>query len=154
MAEAFVLETLRTARTKASPRGGFAGVSPVDLLVGLQRELVRRTDVPGVTINRFCASGIDAVAVAAARIRGGDIELAAAGGVESVSRVPMFSDGGPLFCDPATVSKVGSVFMGISAILLGGVVDELERRGGGYGVAAVSGAAGLGVAVLVERVAS
>jgi acetyl-CoA C-acetyltransferase len=108
--------------------------------------------VPGVTINRFCASGIDAVA--AARIRGGDIELAAAGGVESVSRVPMFSDGGPLFCDPATVSKVGSVFMGISAILLGGVVDELERRGGGYGVAAVSGAAGLGVAVLVERVAS
>jgi len=108
--EAFVLQTLRTARTKASPRGGFARVSPVDLLVSLQRELVRRTDmdpgrvedviigcasqnaeqganiartatmlagrghVPGVSINRFCASGIDAVATAAARIRGGDIE--------------------------------------------------------------------------------
>jgi len=43
--EALVLETLRTARTKASPRGGFAGVSPVDLLVSLQRELVRRTGV-------------------------------------------------------------------------------------------------------------
>jgi acetyl-CoA C-acetyltransferase len=40
------------------------------------------------------------------------------------------------------------------AILLGCVVDELERRGRRYGVAAVSGAAGLGVAVLVERVAS
>jgi acetyl-CoA C-acetyltransferase len=40
------------------------------------------------------------------------------------------------------------------AILLGCVVDELERRGGRYGVAAVSGAAGLEVAVLVERVAS
>jgi len=74
--EAFVLETLRTARTKASPRGGFAGVSPVDA---------------------FGATG---------------------------------------------------------AILLGCVVDELDRRGGRYGVAAVSGAAGLGVAVLVERVAS
>ena len=43
MPEAFVLATLRTARTKASPRGGFAGISPVDLLVSLQRELVKRT---------------------------------------------------------------------------------------------------------------
>lgn len=148
-----MLETLRTARTKASPRGGLAGVSPVDLLVSLQRELVSRTgvdpgriedviigcasqnaelganidrtatvlagggDVPGVTINRFCALGIDAVAQAAARICGHDLELVAAGGVESVSRVPMFSDSGPLFCDPATVRAVGSVFMGISADL-------------------------------------
>jgi acetyl-CoA acetyltransferase len=48
VADAFVLQTLRTARTKASPRGGFAGTSPVDLLVSLQRELVRRTDLdPG-----------------------------------------------------------------------------------------------------------
>jgi acetyl-CoA C-acetyltransferase len=169
VAEAFVLETLRTARTKASPRGGFAGISPVELLVSLQRELVRRTgldpgriedviigcasqnaeqganiartatmladwgDVPGVTINRFCASGIDAVAQAAGRIRGGDLELVAAGGVESVSRVPMFSDGGPLFCDPATVSKVGSVFMGISADLVATIEgyerDELDAYG-------------------------
>jgi acetyl-CoA C-acetyltransferase len=152
--EAFVLETLRTARTKASPRGGFAGTSPVELLTRLQHELVDRTgmdpgrvedviigcasqngdqganiartatmladwgDVPGVTLNRFCASGIDAVAHAAARIRAGDMELIAAGGVESVSRVPMFSDGGPLFCDPLTIAEVGSVFMGISADLV------------------------------------
>ena len=48
MPEAFVLQTLRTARTKASPRGAFATVSPVDPLVSLQRELVRRTDTdPG-----------------------------------------------------------------------------------------------------------
>ncbi len=48
MPEAYVLETLRTARTKASPRGGFAGISPVDLLTGLQRELVTRTGLdPG-----------------------------------------------------------------------------------------------------------
>ena len=170
MAEAYVLETLRTARTKASPRGSFAGISPVELLVGLQRELVRRTgidpgrvedviigcasqngeqganiartatmladwgDVPGVTINRFCASGIDAVALAAARIRGGDAELVAAGGVESVSRVPMFSDGGPLFCDPATVSRVGSVFMGISADLVATIEGYRRDELDGYGL--------------------
>jgi acetyl-CoA C-acetyltransferase len=154
VADAFVLQTLRTARTKASPRGGFAGTSPVELLTRLQHELVDRTamdpgrvedviigcasqngdqganiartatmlagwgDVPGVTLNRFCASGIDAVAHAAARIRADDMELIAAGGVESVSRVPMFSDGGPLFCDPPTIAEVGSVFMGISADLV------------------------------------
>src|SRR5262249_3067903 len=43
-------------------------------------------DVPGGVINRFCASGIDAVAQTAGRIRGGDLNLAVAGGVESVSR--------------------------------------------------------------------
>jgi acetyl-CoA C-acetyltransferase len=170
LAEAYVLETLRTARTKASPRGGFADISPVDLLVGLQRELVRRTDidpgrvedvvigcasqhgeqganiartatmladwgdVPGVTINRFCASGIDAVALAAARIRGGDAELVVAGGVESVSRVPMFSDGGPLFCDPAPVRRVGSVFMGISADLVATIEGYRRDELDGYGL--------------------
>ncbi len=45
MAEAFVLQTLRTARAKASPRGGFAGVSPAGLLVSLPREVVRRIRV-------------------------------------------------------------------------------------------------------------
>ena len=45
MPEAYVLETLRTARTTASPRGGFAGISPVDLLVTLQRELVTRNEL-------------------------------------------------------------------------------------------------------------
>jgi len=72
---------------------------------------------PGVTLNRFCASGIDAVATAAARIRAGDYGLAVAGGVESVSRVPIFSDGGALWTDPAVVDTVGSVHMGIAADL-------------------------------------
>ena len=52
--------------------------------------------VPGVMLNRFCASGIDAVGQTAARVRAGDLGLAVAGGVESVSRVPMFADRGPL----------------------------------------------------------
>jgi acetyl-CoA C-acetyltransferase len=74
-------------------------------------------DVPGVTLNRFCASGVDAVAQTAGRIRGGDLHLAVAGGVESVSRVPMFTDGGPLWTDPEVIARVGSVHMGIAADL-------------------------------------
>lgn len=73
--------------------------------------------VPGVTLNRFCASGIDAVATAAAKVRAGDASLIVAGGVESVSRVPIFSDRGALWSDPDVVSRVGSVHMGIAADL-------------------------------------
>ena len=46
------------------------------------------TDVPGVTLNRLCASGMDAVGAASRAIRAGDIDLAIAGGVESMSRAP------------------------------------------------------------------
>ncbi|WP_061289149.1 acetyl-CoA C-acyltransferase [Herbidospora cretacea] len=67
--------------------------------------------VPGGTVNRFCASGIDAVAQVAARVRTGELDLAVAGGVESVSRVPMFSDRAPLWTDP------GSIHMGVAADL-------------------------------------
>lgn len=73
--------------------------------------------VPGGTINRFCASGVDAVGQTAARIRADDLALAVAGGVESVSRVPMFVDRGPLWADPATIKTIGSVHMGIAADL-------------------------------------
>lgn len=73
--------------------------------------------VPGYTLNRFCASGVDAVGQTAARIRGGDLQLAVAGGVESVSRVPMFADKGPLWTDADVIAKIGSVHMGIAADL-------------------------------------
>ncbi|WP_076262576.1 acetyl-CoA C-acyltransferase [Intrasporangium flavum] len=89
--------------------------------------------VPGATINRFCASGIDAVGQTAARVRAGDLSLAVAGGVESVSRVPMFSDHGPLYADPAVVRRVGSVHMGIAAdlnaTLEGFTREELDAYG-------------------------
>ena len=55
---------------------------------------------------------------------------------------------------PRGTVAMGRAFGATGAIILGCVIDELERRGGRYGVAAVSGAAGLGVALLVERVAS
>lgn len=73
--------------------------------------------VPGGTINRFCASGVDAVGQTAARIRADDLSLAVAGGVESVSRVPMFVDRGPLWSDPEIIKTIGSVHMGIAADL-------------------------------------
>ena len=89
--------------------------------------------VPGVTLNRFCASGIDAVAHAAARLRAGDLGMAVAGGVESVSRVPLFADRGPLWTDPATIREVGSVHMGIAADLNATIEglgrEELDRYG-------------------------
>jgi acetyl-CoA C-acetyltransferase len=75
-------------------------------------------DVPGATVNRFCASGLDAAGLAAARVRSGDASLVIAGGVESVSRVPMFTDRGPLYADPAVMARVGSVHMGIAADLV------------------------------------
>ncbi len=90
--------------------------------------------VPGLTINRFCASGIDAVAHAAARLKCGDLGLAVAGGVESVSRVPLFADRGPLWTDPSTIREVGSVHMGIAADLNATLEGFGREELDGYGV--------------------
>ena len=56
--------------------------------------------VAGVQVNRFCASGLEATNIAAAKVRSGWDRLVLAGGVESMSRVPMLSDGGALFDRP------------------------------------------------------
>ncbi len=74
-------------------------------------------DAPGVTLNRFCGSGLQAVNDAAAMVASGFCDLVIAGGVESMSRVKMGSDGGAVW-DPATQWHVGSVPQGISADLL------------------------------------
>ena len=62
----------------------------------------------GVTLNRFCGSGLEAVNHAAAMVASGFNDLVVAGGVESMSRVKMGSDGGAMF-DPKTQWSVGSV---------------------------------------------
>ncbi|GAA3672305.1 acetyl-CoA C-acetyltransferase [Nocardioides ginsengisoli] len=74
--------------------------------------------VAGVQLNRFCASGLEAVNQAAGRVRGGFEDLIIAGGVESMSRVPMGSDGGAWASDPATAFKAGFVPQGIGADLI------------------------------------
>lgn len=75
--------------------------------------------VAGVQVNRFCASGLEAVNQAAARVRSGFEDLILAGGVESMSRVPMGSDGGAWAMDPATALATDFVPQGIGADLIG-----------------------------------
>lgn len=74
--------------------------------------------VSGVQLNRFCSSGLEAINIAAAYIMSGQIEAIVAGGVESMSRVPMGTDGGALFMNPQIVARHKIVPQGISADLI------------------------------------
>ncbi|MFK7934537.1 MAG: acetyl-CoA C-acetyltransferase [Saprospiraceae bacterium] len=77
--------------------------------------------VSGMQINRYCASGLEAVNIAATKIRSGWENLIVAGGVESMSRVPIGSDGGPLIFDPAVINAVQYIPQGVSADLLASI---------------------------------
>ncbi|MCO4778255.1 MAG: acetyl-CoA C-acetyltransferase, partial [Lentibacter algarum] len=74
--------------------------------------------IPGLSINRFCASGLEAVNVAANQVRGGAGNGYIAGGVECMSRVPMGSDGGAIAVDPAIAIDNYFVPQGISADII------------------------------------
>ncbi len=74
--------------------------------------------VAGVQLNRFCASGLEAVNTAAQKVASGWEDLVLAGGVESMSRVPMGSDGGAWAMDPETAYDASFVPQGISADLI------------------------------------
>ncbi|QTN24619.1 acetyl-CoA C-acetyltransferase [Rhizobacter sp. AJA081-3] len=74
--------------------------------------------VAGMQINRFCASGLEAVNIAAQKVASGWEDLVVAGGVESMSRVPIGSDGGAWAQDPATNFATGFVPQGIGADLI------------------------------------
>ena len=76
------------------------------------------SDVSGMQLNRFCASGLEAINLAAMKIRSGWERLIVAGGVESMSRVPIGSDGGPLLFDPELTARVRYVPQGIAADLI------------------------------------
>lgn len=79
--------------------------------------------VPGTQINRFCASGLEAANIAAMKVRSGWEDMVVAGGVESMSRVPMGMDGGAMMYDPAVAAKVGFVPQGIGADLIATIED-------------------------------
>jgi acetyl-CoA C-acetyltransferase len=83
--------------------------------------------VAGVQLNRFCASGLEAVNQAAARVRSGFEDLILAGGVESMSRVPMGSDGGSWAMDPATAFDTAFVPQGIGADLIA-TIEGFSRQ--------------------------
>ena len=72
----------------------------------------------GVTINRFCASGLEAVNMGAAKVMSGMSDMVIAGGIESMSRVPMGSDGGAMMVDPNFNYENYIVPQGISADLI------------------------------------
>ncbi|HEU5356133.1 MAG TPA: beta-ketoacyl synthase N-terminal-like domain-containing protein, partial [Actinocrinis sp.] len=74
--------------------------------------------VAGVQLNRFCASGLEAVNMAAAKVASGFEDVVVAGGVESMSRVPIGSDGGAWMADPETAFAVSFVPQGVSADLI------------------------------------
>jgi len=74
--------------------------------------------VAGVQLNRFCSSGLEAINMAAAYVMSGQIDAIVAGGVESMSRVPMGSDGGAIFMNPQIVARHNIVPQGISADLI------------------------------------
>ncbi|NNH73261.1 acetyl-CoA C-acetyltransferase [Nocardia uniformis] len=98
-------------------------VSPVgDQGADIARTTVLTAGLPdtvgGFQLNRFCASGLEAVNLAAQKVRSGFDDLVIAGGVESMSRVPMGSDGGAMFMDPATAYPNYIVPQGISADLI------------------------------------
>ncbi|CAM5409671.1 acetyl-CoA C-acetyltransferase [Streptomyces badius] len=83
--------------------------------------------VAGVQENRFCASGLEAVNLAAAKVRSGWEDLVLAGGVESMSRVPMGSDGGAWAMDPMTSFQTGFAPQGIGADLIA-TIEGFSRR--------------------------
>ena len=83
-------------------------------------------NVAGVQINRFCASGLEAVNMAAQKVRSGWEDLVVAGGVESMSRVPMGSDGGPWALDPETNMACDFIPQGIGADLIA-TIDGYTR---------------------------
>ncbi|MGZ3119041.1 acetyl-CoA C-acetyltransferase [Streptomyces sp. H62] len=154
--DAYVYDAIRTPRGRGKAGGALHGTKPVDLVVGLIHETLRRfpdldpaavddivlgvvsplgdqgadiartaallaglpDTVAGVQENRFCASGLEAVNLAAAKIRSGWEDLVLAGGVESMSRVPMGSDGGAWALDPRTAHATGFVPQGIGADLI------------------------------------
>ncbi|TNE84859.1 MAG: acetyl-CoA C-acetyltransferase [Deltaproteobacteria bacterium] len=91
--------------------------------------------VPGMQINRFCASGLVATNYAAARVMSGQSEAVVGGGLESMSRVPMGASRGPWATDPAVASETMFVPQGISADLIATLygysrreLDELSAR--------------------------
>ncbi|MFF6813215.1 acetyl-CoA C-acetyltransferase [Streptomyces sp. NPDC012403] len=163
--EAYVYDAIRTPRGRGKAGGALHGTKPIDLVVGLIDETLRRfpgldpaaiddivlgvvsplgdqgadiartaavlaglpETVAGVQENRFCASGLEAVNLAAAKVRSGWEDLILAGGVESMSRVPMGSDGGAWAQDPRTNLATDFVPQGIGADLIA-TMEGFSRR--------------------------
>ncbi|KUN57421.1 acetyl-CoA acetyltransferase [Streptomyces canus] len=125
-----------------SPVGDQGGVLPrvAALAAGLP------DTVAGLQLNRFCGSGLEAVNTAAQKVRSGWDRLVIAGGVESMSRVPLGSDGGAMMNDPETNLVTSFVPQGVAADLIATIegftretVDRYAERSQRLAAAAWSG---------------
>ncbi len=84
-------------------------------------------DVPAMQVNRFCATGLETINLAAMKVLSGWEELVVAGGVECMSRVPMGLDGGPMSSDPKVSFKTPFIPQGIGADLIA-TIEKFSRR--------------------------
>lgn len=85
------------------------------------------SNIGGLTVNRFCSSGIDAISIAALKIASGQDEMLVAGGVEMMSRVPMLSDKATVFTDPSFAAQCHMLMMGSGADLIASL-NEVSRE--------------------------
>lgn len=133
LAEATPLHLAKTVLAALPKRSGFDSAAIEDVIlgcvepVGEQGANIGRLAalasgyddcVPGMQVNRFCASGLEAVNIGAAKVKAGDADLLVAGGVESMSRIPMGAAGGAWSTDPAIAFPTYFVPQGISADLV------------------------------------
>ncbi|MDG1936564.1 MAG: acetyl-CoA C-acetyltransferase [Paracoccaceae bacterium] len=131
--EVTALNLSTTTLNALKSRNGLEGHAVEDVIWGnvtqvgeqgacLARSAVLASDldesIPGLAINRFCASGLEAVNLASNQLRGGAGDGYIAGGVESMSRVPMFSDGGAMAVDPTFTFDQYFVPQGIGADII------------------------------------
>lgn len=91
--------------------------------------------VMGTTLNSFCCSSLDAINRAAAQLKAGGARVVVAGGVEHLSRVPMFSDKGAWFADQTIAAQTRFVHMGLAADLLANLAGYSKTRLDEVGVA-------------------
>ena len=138
---AYIYESLRTPRGKGKKDGSLYQATPIWLVrtllslvddvvlgcvtpVGEQGSDIARIavidagwdqSVAGVTLSRYCASGLESINLAAAKVMSGMEDMVVAGGVESMSRVPMGSDGGAWYMDPRVNEATHFVPQGVGA---------------------------------------
>ena len=133
LADAPPLRMAKTVLQALPERGGFDSVEIEDVIlgcvepvgeqganVGRMAAMIAGYDdsVPGVQLNRFCSSGLEAVNIAAAKVKAGDVDLVVGGGMESMSRISMGAAGGAWSTDPELAWGTSFVPQGISADLI------------------------------------
>src|ERR1700753_4291923 len=134
MTDAFIYDHVRTPRGRGKPDGSLHTASTLHLAATALKAIKDRNHldpvaiddvvmgfgdtVPGVQINRFCASGLDSVNFAAAQVMSGQHDLTIGGGVESMSRVGIGASGGAWVGDPSFALENYFMPQGISADLI------------------------------------